>query len=76
MLAGTSGLGFASASALAGEGVKVNLVGQDKNVGHAAAYEIGSGASFIQGELLRKNSPNVPMPVAFVISIFCALLIL
>jgi 3-oxoacyl-[acyl-carrier protein] reductase len=51
VMAGTRGLGLATANALASEGVKVTLVGRDENVGRGAATKVGNGASFIQGDL-------------------------
>ena len=40
VMAGTRGLGLASASALASEGVKVTLVGRDGKTGSAAVAEM------------------------------------
>lgn len=51
VMAGTRGLGFAAAKALAGEGVRLVLVGRDASIGQAAAAEIGGHASFIRGDL-------------------------
>ena len=66
VMAGTRGLGLACASALAGEGVKVTLVGRDGDIGRAAAGTVGSGASFIQGDLSNPDfRAQLPKPSIF-----------